>query len=93
MLNEFENYLRRQNLSENTIAAYTMSVRLFEQLFAVVSRAQHDKVRVVQGERRAAIDAHFDKEKAQRFRKSQHALRNLRRLRHFSREIFPFAAV
>jgi len=33
MLNNFETHLKRQNLTDNTVIAYTTSVRLYEQLF------------------------------------------------------------
>lgn len=32
MVNEFETHLRKENLSENTIASYVMTVKLFESL-------------------------------------------------------------
>ena len=32
MLDEFEKHLRRENLSNNTIAAYLFTVRMYEQM-------------------------------------------------------------
>ena len=32
MLDEFEKHLQRENLSQNTISAYLLSVRMYEQL-------------------------------------------------------------
>ena len=38
MLNEFEKHLRRENLSENTISAYLLTVRMFKQLLGEISK-------------------------------------------------------
>jgi len=32
MLNDFEKYLRQENLSENTIASYTLTIRMYQHL-------------------------------------------------------------
>jgi integrase len=38
MVNEFETYLRKENLSENTITSYMMTVRLYESLFGEITK-------------------------------------------------------
>lgn len=38
MLNDFEKYLRRENLSENTISAYLLTVRMYNQLSGEITK-------------------------------------------------------
>ena len=39
MLDEFEKHLRRENLSQNTISAYLLTVRMYEQLSGEMTKA------------------------------------------------------
>lgn len=38
MLNDFEKHLRRENLSENTISAYLLTVRMYNQLSGEITK-------------------------------------------------------
>ena len=38
MLDEFEKHLQRENLSQNTISAYLLSVRMYEQLGGEITK-------------------------------------------------------
>ena len=38
MVNEFETYLRKENLSENTIASYLMTIRLFNEQYDEINK-------------------------------------------------------
>lgn len=38
MLNDFEKHLRRENLSENTISAYLLTVRMYNQLLGEITK-------------------------------------------------------
>ena len=38
MLNEFEKQLRRDNLSENTISAYLLTIRMYNQLSGEITK-------------------------------------------------------
>ncbi len=38
MVNEFETHLRKENLSENTIASYLMTIRLFNEQYDEINK-------------------------------------------------------
>lgn len=38
MLKEFETHLRRENLSDNTISSYLLTIRMYEQLSGEITK-------------------------------------------------------